>query len=81
MKNLEMLNSLSSKIKELTNDSPISDANKNIHALFKSTLTKMELVTREEFDVQTEVLINTQAKLTALEEKLSQLEALLESNQ
>lgn len=81
MKNLDALNSLSSKIKELTKDSPISDANKNIHALFKSTLTKMELVTREEFDVQTEVLRNTQAKLTALEEKLAQLEALLEANQ
>jgi BMFP domain-containing protein YqiC len=81
MKNLDALNALSSKIKELTKDSPISDTNKNIHALFKSTLTKMELVTREEFDVQTEVLRNTQAKLTALEEKLAQLEALLDTNQ
>jgi BMFP domain-containing protein YqiC len=81
MKNLDALNTLSSKIKELTKDSPLSDANKNMHALFKGTLTKMELVTREEFDVQTEVLRNTQAKLTALEEKLAQLEALLETNE
>jgi BMFP domain-containing protein YqiC len=36
--------------------------------------TKMELVTREEFDVQTEVLKRTRQKLEELEKKLSEIE-------
>ena len=41
--------------------------------LFRST--KMELVSREEFEVQTEVLRNTRDKLVHLEAKLAELEA------
>ncbi|MDP1659351.1 MAG: accessory factor UbiK family protein, partial [Methylotenera sp.] len=46
------------------------------HALLKSAFTKMELVTREEFDVQVEVLRNTREKLSQLEAKLAELESL-----
>jgi len=77
MLNFEKLNSLSSKIKEITKDTPLSDANQNVNALFRSALTKMELVSRDEFDIQTEVLLKTQTKLAALEAKLLALELLL----
>ena len=69
------MNEISNKIKEVVNNSPLGDTEKNIHALLKSIFTKMELVTREEFDVQTEVLRNTREKLVMLEKKLSELES------
>jgi hypothetical protein len=46
----------------------------NINALLKSTFTKMDLINREEFDVQTEVLKRTRSKLEALEAKIIDLE-------
>jgi len=69
----EKLNEISSKIKEVVQDSPLGDAEKNIHALLKSAFTKMELVTREEFDVQAAVLRSTREKLDALEKQLAEL--------
>ncbi|MSP86321.1 MAG: accessory factor UbiK family protein [Methylotenera sp.] len=71
----DKLNEISNKIKEVVRDSPLGDAEKNMHALLKGAFTKMELVTREEFDVQTEVLRTTREKLATLEQKLSELSA------
>jgi BMFP domain-containing protein YqiC len=75
MLNNEKLNEISNKIKEIVKDSPLPDIEKNIDALLKSMFTKMELVTREEFDIQTEVLKRTRQKLEELEKKLSEIEA------
>ena len=50
------------------------DVEKNIRALLQSTFSKLDLVTREEFDVQSEVLARTRQKLEALEQKIKQLE-------
>lgn len=73
----QVLNDLSIKIKEIVEKSPIGDAEKNIHALIRGAFTKMELVSREEFDVQTEVLRHTREKLTLCEERLAELESML----
>ena len=75
MLNNEKLNEISNKIREIVKDSPLPDIEKNIDALLKGMFTKMELVTREEFDVQTEVLKRTRRKLEELEKKLSEIEA------
>jgi BMFP domain-containing protein YqiC len=75
----DKLNEISSKIKELAQATPLADLDKNIHALIKGALTKMELISREEFDVQTEVLRNTREKLSLLEAKLAELESQLAS--
>ena len=75
MLNNEKLSEISNKIREIVKDSPLPDIEKNIDALLKSMFTKMELVTREEFDVQTEVLKRTRQKLEELEKKLSEIEA------
>jgi ubiquinone biosynthesis accessory factor UbiK len=75
MLNNEKLNEISNKIKEIVKDSPLPDIEKNIDALLKGMFTKMELVAREEFDVQTEVLKRTRQKLEELEKKLSEIEA------
>lgn len=73
MFNSEKLNEISNKIKEVVQDSPLGDTEKNLHALLKSVFTKMELVSREEFDVQAAVLRSTREKLDALEKQLAEL--------
>ncbi len=72
--NIKLLEELSSKIRDTLQKSPVGDLDKNIHALLRSTFTKLELVSREEFDVQTEDLLRTREKLEALEKKLNDLE-------
>lgn len=74
MLNTEKLDEISSRIKEMVNNSPLGDVEKNINALLKSAFTKMDLISREEFDVQTEVLANTRQKLVALEAMIKDLE-------
>lgn len=50
------------------------DVEKNIHSLLQATLGKLDLVTREEFDVQRKVLARTREKLEQLEQTLAKLE-------
>jgi len=50
------------------------DLEKNLRATLNASFAKMELVTREEFDIQTALLQRTRAKLDTLQEKLSLLE-------
>lgn len=71
----EKINEISNKIKDVVNSSPLGDVEKNLNALLKSVFTKMELVTREEFEVQAEVLRNTRQKLELLEARLAELES------
>ena len=77
MQYTDFLSDMSNKIKELIKESPLEDIDKNIHALIQGAFTKMELVSREEFDVQAEVLRNTREKLAKLEAKLAELETSL----
>ena len=51
------------------------DIEKNIRAVLTSTFSRLDLVTREELEVQQEVLARTRARLEALEQKLAELEA------
>ncbi len=74
MLNKEKIQNLSNKIKNIIKDSPVSDMEDNLNALLKGTFTKMDLVNREEFDVQTEVLKRTRSKLETLEAKIIDLE-------
>jgi len=58
-----------------------TDIEKNIRTLLQSAFAKMDLVTREEFDVQTAVLERTRAKLEALEKQVAALEQQLTQSQ
>ena len=51
-----------------------TDFEKNIRAGLNSVFAKMDLVTREEFDVQQAVLARTRARLEALERQVAELE-------
>jgi BMFP domain-containing protein YqiC len=75
MFNSQLINDLSSKINDIIKNSPLQEVEKNINALIRGAFTKMELVSREEFDVQAEVLRKAREQLANLEEKLSKLEA------
>ena len=70
-------NDLQSKINQAMEASPAKDIEKNVKAMMSQGFSKLDLVTREEFDIQTQVLAKTRAKLEALEAKVAQLEALL----
>lgn len=54
-----------------------ADVEKNVRAALSSSFSKMELVTREEFDVQSAVLGRTRAKVDALKRQVAALEAAL----
>jgi BMFP domain-containing protein YqiC len=72
-----ILNELARKISNLLPGDVATlkqDLEKNIRALLQSTFQKLDLVTREEFDVQTTVLARTREKLEALEKRLQDWE-------
>lgn len=50
------------------------DMESNFRSVLRASLAKLDLVTREEFEVQEAVLAKTRAKLEALEERLTELE-------
>ena len=54
--------------------SPAADLEKNARALLSGFFAKMDLVTREEFDIQAQVLLRTREKLKALEDRVTRLE-------
>ena len=68
------LDDISGKISQLIAETPAADIEKNLKSLLQSTFAKLDLVTREEFDVQTQVLQNARAQLAALEQKITELE-------
>ena len=65
---------ISDKVSKIIENSPISDIEENINALLQSTFTKLDLISREEFDVQTQVLKRTRLKLEDLEKKIDALQ-------
>jgi BMFP domain-containing protein YqiC len=69
-----VLNEINKKINDLLTNTPAADVQKNLRALLQSTFAKLDLVTREEFDVQRAVLLRAREKITQLEERLAELE-------
>lgn len=57
-----------------------SDFEEKTKTVLQNKLAQLDVVTREEFDVQTQVLLKTRSQLSELEAKLAKLEALIESS-
>jgi len=57
------------------------DLRNNLHATLSAALARMDLVSREEFDVQSAVLARTREKLTALEAQVAALERTVDVDQ
>ncbi len=66
---------ISAKLSELAANSPVRDIEKNAKALLGSAFSRLDLVTREEFDIQREILEQTRRRLTELEARVAALEA------
>ncbi len=67
-------NDLQGKINQAIESSPAKDIEKNVKAMMTQGFSKLDLVTREEFDIQNQVLAKTRAKLEALEARVQMLE-------
>ncbi|HYD95135.1 MAG TPA: accessory factor UbiK family protein [Noviherbaspirillum sp.] len=77
MDKTHFFNDLQAKISQAFENSPAKDIEKNVKAMLTQGFSRLDLVTREEFDIQSQVLAKTRAKLEALEARVAELEALL----
>ena len=75
MLNPKLLDEMSARVSSLLAATPAGDVEKNMRAALGSLFAKLDLVTREEFDVQREVLARAREKLAALEARVAELEA------
>ena len=74
-----ILDDIDQRLRQVFAQSPAADLEKNLRALLTSVFARLDLVTREEFDVQRQVLLRTREKLAELEREIAELEAKLES--
>lgn len=70
----KLFDDFAARISEVLAASPAKDVEKNLKAGVSGMLAKLDVVTREEFDVQAQVLARTREKLQDLEARLAQLE-------
>lgn len=73
------LDDIGNKLSELAANSPARDLEKNVRAMLGSTFSRLDLVTREEFEVQRELLAHALQQLAELEARVAALESELES--
>ena len=70
----DVLSDLQQKVSDLIAQTPAKDIEKNVRALLMQGFNKLDLVTREEFDLQEQLLVKTRARLEALEKRVEALE-------
>jgi len=74
MLNAKTFDEIAARIGQIIENSPAKDIEKNVKAMLASSLARLDLVPRAEFEVQAQVLLKTRAKLEALEKRLAELE-------
>lgn len=72
--NAKLIDDLNERIGAFLRNTPVGDAQKNLKAMLTQSFTKLDLVTREEFDIQAQVLARTREKLAGLEARLAEIE-------
>lgn len=70
----QALEELSARISQALAATPVADIEKNLRAMLTAGLSRLDLVTREDFEVQKMLLARAQERLAALEAKLAALE-------
>ena len=73
--NERLLAELSARLAALAAANPAKDLEKNFRGMLSSTFAKLDLVTREEYDVQVRLLARAKEKLAALEARVAEMEA------
>lgn len=79
MEKTNFFNDMQAKFSQALDNSPAKDIEKNVKAMLSQGFSKLDLVTREEFDIQMSVLAATRSKVDALEARVAELEALVPS--
>lgn len=75
MQNQRLFEEINERVRAVLAQSPAADIEKNMRAMLASLFSRLDLVTREEFDVQREVLARTRQKLAELEARVAELES------
>jgi ubiquinone biosynthesis accessory factor UbiK len=79
MQQSKWIEEMSARMAEMLAASPARDIEKNLRALVTGALGRLDLVTREEFDVQAKLLARARNQLVALETRVAELERRLGS--
>jgi ubiquinone biosynthesis accessory factor UbiK len=72
MEKQAFLHDFQRRIAELVRSSPAADLERNLKAMMGQTFQRLELVTREEFDIQVEMVQRLRARVEALEQRLAE---------
>jgi BMFP domain-containing protein YqiC len=72
--NEKLLTELAARLAALAANNPAKDLEKNFRGMLSSTFSKLDLVTREEYDVQARLLARAKEKLAALEARIAEIE-------
>lgn len=73
--NQKLLDDINEKLKSVMAQSPAADLERNLRAMLGAAFARLDLVSREEFDIQREVLARTRARLAELEKQVAALES------
>lgn len=76
MSQSKVFDDLSIRIREMLAATPAKDVEKNLRAVLAAFFSRLDLVSREEFDAQAKVLARTREKLSVLEARVAELEKL-----
>ncbi len=80
MDTTRILNDLQAKLSQAIENSPAKDLERNVKAMLTQGFARLDLVTREEFEIQAQVLARTRAKLEMLEARVAELETRLKGD-
>jgi BMFP domain-containing protein YqiC len=73
--NQKLIDDINEKLKAVMAQSPAADLDRNLRAMLGAAFARLDLVSREEFDIQREVLSRTRARLAELEKQVAVLES------
>ena len=73
--NQKLVDDINEKLKAVMAQSPAADLERNLRAMLGAAFARLDLVSREEFDIQREVLARSRARLAELEKQVAALEA------
>ncbi|MGN6578390.1 MAG: accessory factor UbiK family protein [Bordetella sp.] len=79
MNRTQWMEDFQKNISELIAKSPAADIERNVRSMMTQAFTRMDLVTREEFDVQADMLARARSKVDQLSEQLRQLQSRLDA--
>lgn len=73
--NTKLLDELNEKLRTVMAQSPAAELERNLRSMLSAAFSRLDLVSREEFDIQREVLARTRARLAELEKQVAALES------